>query len=90
MEACRPTGSVYAPDTVEENDQKPVKGVSQNKATLDAFRAYCEENPSQRFWQALRNWSGAKFILETNFAPFEFGKDNGWMKDTFHREGREK
>lgn len=27
------------------------------KETLESFVKYCEENPEQRFWQALRNWS---------------------------------
>jgi hypothetical protein len=31
--------------------------------TLDDFVAYCRSHPSERFWQALRNWSGHNFIL---------------------------
>jgi hypothetical protein len=26
------------------------------------FNAYCEAHPQERFWQALRNWSGFPFI----------------------------
>ena len=26
------------------------------------FLRYCEEHPQQRFWQALRNWTGYQFI----------------------------
>ena len=31
-----------------------------NKETLQSFVAYCEANPEQRFWQALRNWQRLK------------------------------
>lgn len=34
-----------------------------NEDVLREFAAYCEANPEQRFWQALRNWSGASFVL---------------------------
>lgn len=40
------------------------------------FLAYCEANPSQRFWQALRNWSGHCFI--------GVSRDGVTYKDTFH------
>jgi hypothetical protein len=30
---------------------------------LAGFVAYCKAHPSERFWQALRNWSEASFIL---------------------------
>lgn len=38
------------------------------KKTLDSFITYCYANPEERFWQALRNWSGYTFIFgrETN------------------------
>lgn len=29
---------------------------------LQAFSQYCIEHPSERFWQALRNWSRADSI----------------------------
>ena len=29
---------------------------------LESFTAYCKMYPDQRFWQALRNWSGYTFI----------------------------
>ena len=34
-----------------------------NKETLADFVAYCEAHPSERFWQAIRNWSGHNFVL---------------------------
>ena len=34
-----------------------------NEKVLADFVAYCQAHPSERFWQALRNWSGHNFIL---------------------------
>ena len=31
---------------------------TRNSAVLAEFVAYCEAHPDQRFWQALKNWSG--------------------------------
>ncbi len=36
---------------------------------LTSFIAYCKENPEQRFWQALRNWSGYAFIYGSDMTP---------------------
>lgn len=30
--------------------------------SLTSFAEYCENHPEERFWQALRNWSGYGFI----------------------------
>ena len=35
---------------------------SKNINTLTDFYIYCLQHPEQRFWQALRNWSGYEFI----------------------------
>ena len=56
---------------------------SKNQEKLDSFIAYCLGHPEERFWQALRNWSGKKFIL--------IGEDEKWMeidtvRDTFYDE----
>jgi len=48
---------------------------------IDDFAAYCKANPSQRFWQALRNWSGHNFILVSK-------KNEGDTQDTFHWHGK--
>lgn len=48
---------------------------SRNSATLASFALYCQENPNERFWQALRSWSDSAFILADQV-------------DTFWREGR--
>lgn len=49
--------------------------MSRNSKTLADFIKYCEEHQYERFWQALRNWSGHGFI----FADKE---------DTFYWEGK--
>lgn len=30
---------------------------TRNSEALESFTRYCQQNPDQRFWQALRNWS---------------------------------
>ena len=57
---------------------------------LKSFMEYCEANPEMRFWQALRSWSGADFILKAHLTS----KDGGekvvfdqmpvYLKDTFN------
>ena len=37
--------------------------MNKNKKLLDSFAKRCKENPSERFWQALRNWSEYDSIL---------------------------
>jgi hypothetical protein len=54
---------------------------SRNSKTLESFVAYCKARPSERFWQALRNWSGFPFI----FAGY---KRDEITFDTFNFEGR--
>lgn len=36
--------------------------MSKNNQLLKYFTAYCEQHPEERFWQALRNFSGYAFI----------------------------
>lgn len=56
---------------------------------LTSFIKYCEKNPGERFWQALRNWSGAKFVYLSNMELNEIGERPKGLKieDTFHFEG---
>ena len=58
--------------------------MSRNSKVLGDFIAYCDVNPSLRFWQALRNWSDYNFIIVTD------DKDSlkGDWKDTFYWEGK--
>lgn len=57
---------------------------NKNKEKLDSFTKYCERNPGQRFWQALKNWSEYNFILganEMNANTNKFSK----IEDTFYK-----
>ena len=61
---------------------------SKNFDLLEQFITYCEDHPEQRFWQALRNWSGQQFILTgkgdiTDPTNFDY-------VDTFYWEGLDK
>lgn len=38
----------------------------ESRDLLEDFTAHCEANPTERFWQALRNWSGFGFVLVSN------------------------
>lgn len=37
--------------------------IPKNQKKLNSFIDYCRKHPEERFWQALRNWSGYSFIL---------------------------
>lgn len=59
-----------------------------NKLLLD-FVLYCQANPRLRFWQALRNWSGAANIMAAGEPGLDFedfieleSRDN--LHDTFY------
>lgn len=54
---------------------------SRNQAALDDFARYCQAHPELRFWQALRAWSGAAYVLSVDA--------QGKMLDTYYREGRD-
>jgi hypothetical protein len=60
---------------------KQVSVYMRSEPTLTEFVRYCQAHPNERFWQALRNWSEADFILYDNSAVTE-------PKDTFHWEGK--
>lgn len=53
--------------------------MTRNSELLASFVAYCEANPNQRFWQALRNWSDYNYICVTNVLASDF-------YDTFYWE----
>lgn len=64
--------------------------MSKNRDTLASFIAYCVSNPEQRFWQALRNWAGAGYILTSQHAVMHL-PTGGFMnevQDTFYWEGK--
>ena len=41
--------------------------MTRNSEVLASFVAYCTAHPSERFWQALLNWSGLNYITHTAF-----------------------
>lgn len=47
----------------------PPQGETRNSKVLADFVAYCRAHPQLRFWQALLNWSGLKFIVTSSHAP---------------------
>jgi len=55
-----------------------------SKELLDSFTKYCENNPEQRFWQALTNWSKFKFIFgcECTFLNIEEVPED--LRDVFY------
>lgn len=40
---------------------------SKNREMLDSFCKYCENHPTERFWQALRNWAQSSVNSDINF-----------------------
>ncbi len=42
-----------------------------SQKTKEAFIKYLEEHPEERFWQAVRNFSGYGFILARNYSDAE-------------------
>ena len=63
---------------------------SKNSTTLDSFTDYCRQNPDQRFWQALRNWIEADFVLLVRDTTHEelnkkLGADINWS-DTWYKD----
>lgn len=55
--------------------------------TLLSFVSYCAQHPDERFWQAIRNWSGYDFVVTTDTPPYEIN-ENSLILDTFYLEGK--
>lgn len=55
----------------------------ESRDLLDDFADYCRDHPTERFWQALRNWSGYGFILATNSPDAK-----SFANDTFYWQAR--
>ena len=55
---------------------------SRNLPTLLDFVRYCTAHPEERFWQAIRNWSGYHLVKVADMAL-----DSNYL-DTFYFEGR--
>lgn len=65
---------------------------TRNSEVLASFVEYCRAHPSERFWQALRNWSGRSFILASapNNSLLPTTLAQGDVDDTFNWEGKDK
>jgi len=62
---------------------------NKNSALLKSFTAYCEQYPEQRFWQALRNWSGRFFIYVKESPCYCGGIDTFYLEDIdVHRSNK--
>jgi hypothetical protein len=75
---------------------------SKNSKPLKDFESYCKAHPGERFWQALRNWSGEAFIFAGDLSvklpeglhkshPFTVDQarvlvESLGLRDTFSRE----
>lgn len=57
---------------------------NRNSEALRSFIDYCVDHPAERFWQALRNWSGYHLVLVSN--DHDVDADPRTM-DTFFWEG---
>lgn len=64
---------------------------TRNSEILKSFVSYCEAHPDERFWQALRNWSGYSYVIavhvesvDTGFVELQAGRNI----DTFFLEKR--
>jgi hypothetical protein len=54
--------------------------------TTQSFIDYVDANPQQRFWQALRNWSGYNFIYGSNDESYKIEPTH--LEDTFYKEDK--
>ena len=66
---------------------------TRNNEVLQSFVDYCNANPELRFWQALKNWSGYRFIFSSNIPIYELHADeyassNPLILDTYNWEGK--
>ena len=61
-----------------------------NKKLLKSFTAYCNAHPEERFYQALKNWSGWPFIFAGTDKPFPRPKNWECLEDTFYFEEKKK
>lgn len=85
---CDTCGDLRKDVTGEFMDLKKALDSTENMRSqplLDEFVKYCEENPEQRFWQALRNWAEADYILQGEGFLSEGALNT---RDTFYFEGK--
>jgi hypothetical protein len=62
---------------------------TRNGKVLRSFVNYCIAHPSERFWQALLNWSGCGYIFASGVPLNEIPMSTpGSVKNTYYWEGR--
>lgn len=59
---------------------------SKNLELLKDFGIYCSNHPDERFWQALRNWMGVRYIYISNDTVTYMPN----IKNTYYFEGKDK
>jgi hypothetical protein len=59
---------------------------NKNNKLLKDFIKYYDKHPQERFWQALRNWSGVPFLMVSKDGKFEYND----LLDTFYFKGKDK
>lgn len=59
---------------------------SRNATILKMFVDFCEANPDLRFWQALRTFCGANYLIVAKDINHMTDEIEQW-EDTFHWEG---
>jgi hypothetical protein len=52
-----------------------------DQKTKESFIKYLEDHPKQRFWQAVRNWSGVNFVWTSDVLV-----ESPFLEDTFYLE----
>lgn len=62
-----------------------------NSKDLISFMAYCANNKDLRFWQALRNWSGADYVyIQRGGGPvstaIDIDGEHVQLQDTFYMD----
>ena len=53
----------------------------------EEFLNYCKENPDQRFWQALLNWSRVPFIFWSSRPIFKAKEKETQLQDPYNVTG---
>lgn len=64
--------------------------MTRNSKVLEDFTRYCIEHPEERFWQALRNWSGAAgiFFADGEYCELLSDRTGDGLDDTFYWENK--
>jgi hypothetical protein len=63
--------------------------MNKNVEVLGSLMRYCRLHPEERFWQALRNWSGHAFIFAGDVRQWDGTFTSDHLEDTFGWETRD-